>query len=295
MPNAIALDVSAGTPCERCALFYALSRTENSRASFGRTARGACRTHGRGAWHHGPGAPGTTAEPAAPPASHAREPGRSPAKALSWLWQPAHSVKVDETSTSSLAACRGLQASRPMRIRFSRAGERAVHRRVLPGQPDELPDVVCLAHRVEPGVAAVRPDQPGEDAHCCRLVRTVACPVPPGQGKPVTVPPGRRQAGGTVAGQITDGRGTSRITPARHACASCGMRKARCWCPAGPGRDRVPPPVAGGTAGRAPDGIRGSYAAFPVAAAASGWRSRGSGGDWLHGRQVRMAWTYTAR
>src|ERR1017187_2416269 len=67
MPNAIALDVSAETPCERCALFYALSRTENSRASFGRAARGACRTHGRGAWHHGPGAPGTTAEPAAPP------------------------------------------------------------------------------------------------------------------------------------------------------------------------------------------------------------------------------------
>ena len=60
-----------------------------------------------------------------------------------------------------------------MRIRFSRAGECVVHRRVLPGQPDELPDVVCLAHRVEPGVAAVRPDQPGEDAHCCRLADAV--------------------------------------------------------------------------------------------------------------------------
>src|ERR1035441_7935213 len=212
--------------------FYALSRTENSRASFGRTARGACRTHGRGAWHHGPGAPGTTAEPAAPPASHAREPGRSPAKALSWLWQPAHSVKADETSTSSLAACRGLQASRPMRIRFSRAGERAVHRRVLPGQPDELPDVVCLAHRVEPGVAAVRPDQPGEDAHCCRLVRTVACPVPPGQGKPVTVPPGRGQAGGTGTRRINERGGVLTVVflPARWVALCRRARETRYPC-----------------------------------------------------------------
>src|SRR6266702_7991441 len=29
---------------------------------------------------------------------------------------------------------------------------------------------------------------------------------------------------------------------------------------------------------------------FPVAAAASGCRPRGSGGDWLHGRQLRTAW-----
>jgi hypothetical protein len=103
-----------------------------------------------------------------------------------------------------------------MRIRFSRAGECVVHRRVLPGQPDELPGVVCLAHHVEPGMAAVRPDQRGEDAHCCRLADAVARPVPPDQGKPATVPPGRRVATGRLAGAENSrdgqpGRGIARV------------------------------------------------------------------------------------
>jgi hypothetical protein len=110
-----------------------------------------------------------------------------------------------------------------MRIRFSRAGECVVHRRVLPGQPDELPDVVCLAHRVEPGVAAVRPDQPGEDAHCCRLADAVGIfltlsewcplrrrkPLPVGSDRrlPVRAPRGRLPAPPDRLGLLTWHRG----------------------------------------------------------------------------------------
>jgi len=56
------------------------------------------------------------------------------------------------------------------------AGKPLVHRRVLPGQPGELPDLVGLAHRVAAAdrrVPAVRPHQRGQDPDRGGLPRAV--------------------------------------------------------------------------------------------------------------------------
>jgi hypothetical protein len=84
--------------------------------------------------------------------------------------RPAASVSRNASSRSRAPTPRrrpGLAGQPPDQHEVLGAGEPLVHRRVLPGQPGELPDLVGMAHHVvaaDAGLPAVRPQQGGEDA-----------------------------------------------------------------------------------------------------------------------------------
>src|SRR6516225_2810953 len=78
-------------------------------------------------------------------------------------------VSASRTTTGRTAA---EPVEPPDHLEVFPAGQVRVHRRVLPGQPDQPPDGRAPLHHIEsrdPGPPAIRGKQGGQDPHCGRL------------------------------------------------------------------------------------------------------------------------------